>query len=229
MKIPSWMAIGREKKQTLINTSLTFLKWWSSFVLKTFTDPAETISSPNLFHSSQTLLANLNFPMSKRYLFLNSLKLCPLLAPSPITWKNPSGSKFSKPLKILKTSIRSARRNLLKSSEPQDPQPVLVIITGPRNYTPSTILVALVIEIPGHFISNSLYGWMLHGGTCSCIGEFSILLCMLSLWKTKFSSILWEFKWKCTERIFRSEIEEIEASCKCCLSFIFCNRMFTNL
>ena len=110
MKILSWMAIGRGKKHTLINT---FLKWWSSLILKTFTVPAETIPSPNLFHSSQTLLANLNFPTSKRYLFLNSLKLCPLLTPSPTTWKNLSGSKFSNPLSILKTSIKSARKNLV--------------------------------------------------------------------------------------------------------------------
>ena len=71
----SWMAIGREKKQMLINTPLTFLKWWSSLILKTFIVFAETIPSPSLFHSSQILLANLNFPTSKRYLFLNSLKL----------------------------------------------------------------------------------------------------------------------------------------------------------
>ena len=53
--------------------------------------------------------------MSKRYLFLNSLKLCPLLTPSPTTWKNLSGSKFSNPLSILKTSIKSARKNLVSS------------------------------------------------------------------------------------------------------------------
>ena len=97
-------------------------------------------SIPNLFHSSQTLLANLNFPTSKRYLFLNSLKLCPCsstisneksiqvqnLKPLKIlkTLKNLSRSKISKPLKILKTSIRSACRNLVSSSKPQDPQPV---------------------------------------------------------------------------------------------------------
>ena len=55
-----------------------------------------SIPQPVELHSSQTLLANLNFPTSKRYLFLNSLKLCPLLTPSPTTWKNLSGSKFSK-------------------------------------------------------------------------------------------------------------------------------------
>ena len=44
---------------------------------------------------------------------LEQFKTVPLLAPSPITWKNLSGSKFSKPLKILRTSIRSARRNLV--------------------------------------------------------------------------------------------------------------------
>ena len=74
------------KKANAYKYPLTFLKWWSSLVLKTFTVPAETIPSPNLFHSSQTLLANLNFPTSKRYLFLNSLKLCPLLAPSSRCW-----------------------------------------------------------------------------------------------------------------------------------------------
>ena len=85
------------KKANAYKYPLTFLKWWSSLILKTFTVPAETIPSPNLFHSSQTLLANLNFPTSNRYLFLNSLKLCPLLTPSPTTWKNLSGSKFSNP------------------------------------------------------------------------------------------------------------------------------------
>ena len=80
MKILSWMAISGEKANAY-KYPLRFLKWWSSLVLNTFTVSAETIPSPNLFHSSQTLLANLNFPTSKRYLILNSLKLCPLLAP----------------------------------------------------------------------------------------------------------------------------------------------------
>ena len=48
------------KKAYAYKYPLTFLKWWSSLFLKTFTVPAETIPSPNLFHSSQTLLANLN-------------------------------------------------------------------------------------------------------------------------------------------------------------------------
>ena len=44
------------KKAYAYKYPLTFLKWWSSLVLKAFTVPAETTPSPNLFHSSQTLL-----------------------------------------------------------------------------------------------------------------------------------------------------------------------------
>ena len=67
---------------------LTFLKWWSSFLLNAFTNPTATISPSNLFHSSQTWFANLNRSTSSLYLLLNSLKLC-LLLPSPLTtWKN---------------------------------------------------------------------------------------------------------------------------------------------
>ena len=64
----------QEKEANAYKYPLAFLKWWSSLVLKTFTVSAETIPSPNLFHSSQTLLANLDFPTSKRYLFFWSRK-----------------------------------------------------------------------------------------------------------------------------------------------------------
>ena len=105
----------------------------------------ETIPSPNLFHSSQTLLANLNFPTSKRYLFLNSLKLCPLLAPSPITWKNLSGGKFSKSWRP-----RSGQPTGIESSEPQDPQPVLITILPQTLHHPgrSPLHLQLVYILP---------------------------------------------------------------------------------
>ena len=46
----SWMAIGRGKKQVLINTPSYFSS--DDQALNTFTVPAETIPFPNLFHSS---------------------------------------------------------------------------------------------------------------------------------------------------------------------------------
>ena len=58
--------------------------------------------------------SKLDLPRVQTIPLLEQFKTVPLLAPSPITWKNLSGSKFSKPLKILKTSIRSARRKLKK-------------------------------------------------------------------------------------------------------------------
>ena len=99
---------------------LTFLKWWSSLILKTFTVPAETISSPNLFHSSQTLLAIiLYFSTSNRYLFLNSLKMCPLLTLSPIPWK-----RFFVRIKI----NHSQYFEDIISFNSQDPQSVHIIL-----------------------------------------------------------------------------------------------------
>ena len=82
------------RKANAYKYPLTFLKWWSSLVLKTFTVPADNSIPQSVPLLTNCTLANLNFPTSKRYLFLNSLKLCPLLVPSPITWKNLSGSKF---------------------------------------------------------------------------------------------------------------------------------------
>ena len=117
-----WLLAG--EKVNTYKYPLPFLKWWSSLILKTFTVPAETIPSTNLFHSSQTLLANLNFPTSKRSLFLNSLKLCPLLAPSPNTWKKSIRVQILKtPQNLEDLDQVSPQESCLKSSEPQDPQP----------------------------------------------------------------------------------------------------------
>ena len=56
----SWMATGFVEKNAYKCPSRS-LMWWSSLVLKTLTVPAETIPFPKMFHSWQTLLANLTF------------------------------------------------------------------------------------------------------------------------------------------------------------------------
>ena len=109
---------------------LTFLKWWSSLILNTFNVSAETIPSPNLFHSSHTLLANLNFPTSNRYLFLNSLKLCPLPSSIPNHLEKSIRFQLIKPSQYLEdlNQVRP-QESCLKSSESQDPQSVPITIT----------------------------------------------------------------------------------------------------
>ena len=91
------------KSQKRYKYPLTFLKWWSSLVLNTFTVSAETIQSPK----PVPLLTN---PASILEPLLEQFKTVPLLAPSPITWKNLSGSNYQN---LSKTSISWARKNLV--------------------------------------------------------------------------------------------------------------------
>ena len=90
------------KKAYAYKYPLTFLKWWSR--LKNIHCPCRDNSIPQPVPLLTNLLANLNFPTSKRYLFLNSLKLCPLLTPSPTTWKKNylDPNSQTRPLSILK-------------------------------------------------------------------------------------------------------------------------------
>ena len=77
MKIPSWMAIGRGKEANAYKYPLTFLKWWSSLVLKTFTVSAETIPSPNLFPLLTNPASKLELPQVQTIPLLEQFKTVP--------------------------------------------------------------------------------------------------------------------------------------------------------
>ena len=78
----SWMAI-KGKKHRCLKNPLTFLKWWSSLALKVFSDPADTTSSVNKFHSLHTLFPILYIPTSRLILFLKAWNYVPLSHPHP--------------------------------------------------------------------------------------------------------------------------------------------------